>query len=535
MSTIDLPPASWSRRAVTIATILEPYRERQPTAAEFEALRVQLRSAYKGKLVSTQTLYNLLARFRANGLDGLEHKTHRDRGNSTLPPLLVQHIKDLIITTRLSLKKVVERAQYYARNTLDLDTGVPTYDQVAFIDKTIPEDLKTLGREGVHAYRNKHEIAEQFEAEYANQLLHFDNHKLDIEVLNPNGGKPIRPWISAALDDHSRAIPGLSISARDPGSRGVALAMRHALLPKPQEQWVMQGLFDNAYFDHGKEYLSEHITDICLHLKTHIMTHEEYHPQAKGKLEQWFDTLEEDCISELDGYIGSDRLKRPARPKVCLTMEQVFEKIVIWILETYHERIHSTTGMTPRKRWLASANQRVIRLIDGSNERNLDFLLKSTPRRVNKWGIQKDNRYYLDDNYTLQPGQRVQIYYDSRDPSFIHVYKQDADPHPRNYLCTAHPRAVRVMDPEERLEVAAAARGRRKPKQAEVKAAKKRVKAIEKEQTTPNRPSSSPSMNAPQPEQIPTASTRQTPPSLPAPTRIVRLSDILKEYDNVDA
>ncbi|HEY1015549.1 MAG TPA: hypothetical protein VGE07_22765, partial [Herpetosiphonaceae bacterium] len=266
MSTTDPPAKSWSPRAVALATILEPYRERQPNLEEFEHLRKELRSVYKGRLVSPQTIYTLLTRFRADGLDGLERKSRRTQGQSTLPPLLIQHIQDLIIIKRISYRKVTQRAQEYARDILEIDTGIPTYDQVVFIAKTIPEDIKTLGREGLNAYRNKHEIAEQFEAEYANQLIHFDNHKLDILVINPKGGKPFRPWITVGLDDYSRAIVGIWLSNRDPGSRGVALTMRHALLPKSQDAWVMQGIFDNTYFDHGKEYLSEHITDICLHL-----------------------------------------------------------------------------------------------------------------------------------------------------------------------------------------------------------------------------------------------------------------------------
>ncbi len=533
-------PQSWSQRSISIAELLLPYRNRQPSVAEYNELRYHLKIHYKGRLVSEQTVRTLINKYRADGVAGLERSRHRDTGSSTLPSLLVQHIRDLLITQRLSLKKVQEKAQEYAREVLELPGSAPSYDQVVYIDKSIPENLKTLGKEGIHAYRNKHEIAEQFEAEYANQLVHWDNHKLDILARNPATKKSYRPWISVGLCDQSRAIVGIHISKRDPGSRGIALAFRHALLPKNDERWIMRGIFDNVYFDHGKDFLSEHITRICLHLGIHIMTHEEYHPQAKGKLEQWFNTLEEDCLSDKEGYVGSKREKRPKDVKAKYTAEEILAMIIDWILTKYHQRIHTETRMTPHKRWVTSMSDRRLKLIDESNERNLDFLLKSQPRTVYKLGIRKANHDYLDDDYKIENfvGHSVDVFYDPLDLSALYVYQHDG-----TYLCTAYPRGKRIFSDEDRPIVAAAARKRRQPKQAEVKAARQRVASANKAKTgrrseqersggteSPDSNALMPTESAPipskPPAQKPALSSRAT------PVRVMRLDDLLKEFND---
>ena len=473
----------------------------------------------------------------------LERNPRRDVGSSTLPPLLVQYIRNFLMTQNYSHKKVQEKAQEHARDVLGLTGNIPTYSQVLYIDKSIPQHLKTLGKEGVHAYRNKHEIAEQFEAEYANQLVHWDNHKLDILAINPVTKKSYRPWISVGLCDYSRAIVGIHISKRDPSSRGIALAFRHSLLPKLDERWVMIGIFDSVYFDHGKDYLSEHITRICLHLHIHIMTHEQYHPQSKGKLEQWFNTLEEDCCSDIDGYVGSKREKRSKRVKAKHTAEEILQKIIDWILTKYHQKIHSGTRMTPHKRWVTSMGDRMLRLVDASNERNLDFLLKSESRRVYKLGIRKDNRDYLDVDYKIENyiGQSVDVFYDPLDLSKLYVYRQDG-----SYLCTAYPRGKRIFSDEDRPVVAAAARKRRQAKQAIVQEAKRDVAAASKAKAdkqkkqarssgdeSPDTNSSTPANSAPTPSTL--SKEKQAPARRPTPVSVLRLDDILKELDDGNA
>ncbi len=532
----DEPELSpWSPRTIAIGHALTPlldYPDRIPLHI-MESVRTALIPVYKGKKPSDDTVRNLLHSFRAEGLYGIEHSKHRDKGRSTLPPLLAQHIRDLLITTRLSKKKIQEDAQAYAREILELDGTLPTYDQILFIDQQIPADIKTLGQKGVKAYRNEHELVVRFEAEFANQLWQGDNHRLNILVLSANGGKPYRPWISAFLDDYSRAIPGIHLSRVDPGSRGIALALRNAMTTKPQADWVMKGIADAVYFDNGKDYLSKHIANVCLHYKIDVMVHEPYLPRAKGKIEQWFNTMDEQCLSGLDGYVGRNLGERPEKPTAKYTLEQLVAIIEDWIVTKYHETVHSTTRMKPRTRWAASANHRLLQLIDESNERNLDFLLKSDNRTVSHEGIRFNNRLYSDPEYLVETvakvGNRVRIFFDSADHEKIYVYKTSDGPEKWTYICTAYPRETYALNNANRRAVAAGSRKRREPKLAEVQAAKGRVAAAKKDKNGKTAPAHLPVETSPP---SPTTSASSASPKAPAsqpwsPPTLVRLNDLL--------
>lgn len=68
-------------------------------------------------------------------------------------------------------------------------------------------------------------------ADYSNQIIQADHTQLDIFILDDEG-KPYRPWLTIVVDTFSSSLLGYFLGARSPGTNEVALALRHAAMPK---------------------------------------------------------------------------------------------------------------------------------------------------------------------------------------------------------------------------------------------------------------------------------------------------------------
>jgi putative transposase len=263
--------------------------------------------------------------------------------------------------------------------------------------------------------------------------LFLDGALVASEIVSPLEAQRI-----AVEDDHSRAVMGYFLSMEYPSSMGIASALHHAFLPKPESWWVMHGLPETLYIDNGKDWISKHIRQVCLHFGIRLLRHEPRHSQAKGKIERLFRTVEEVYIHPLDGAVGSSPQKRPHRVTPELTLAQLRVKIERSIPD-YHERKHGTTKQKPRERW--EQNLTTLRCVE--NLADIDHLLKSKEYTVQKYGIHFKNIPYLDMECVLGGyiGRRVTVFFDSRDLSRIRVWGRKNEDDTLRYICTAYPQS----------------------------------------------------------------------------------------------
>src|SRR5262249_48209523 len=288
-----------------------------------------------------------------------------------------------------------------------------------------------------------------------------------------------------------------------------ALALHHGMTPKPQERWVMHGIPAIFYVDNGKDFRSRHIEEVCLHFQVDRRSHEPYLARSKGKIERWFRTLEEMCIKYLDGYIGSSPKHRPQNVTPRLTIEPLRAEIVSFILDTYHERIHSETKAKPRARWLEKPT--VIRVVNQLDD--LDYLLETTTRTVQNDGIQFRNAKYVDKDGKLTPyiGKQVRVFFNRNDMSSVRVYCRDADK--ERYLCTAYPNlgAQRIADQNKTIR-------QELSKEVQTRKRRKKDSGRKDDKSTPPPPQTTKQTQPPQPT------------SSPAPIRRYRFE--LEEIDD---
>jgi len=141
------------------------------------------------------------------------------------------------------------------------------------------------------------------------------------------------------------------------------------------------------------------------------------------------------CIHYLEGNVGSCPEKRPDRVVPTYTVDQLRTIITDFVVQEYHERVHGTTRMKPRERWL-ELGERVRPIQD---QRNLDFLLKCKKRQVRVDGVYLNTTPYIDEACVLHRylGKKVLVLHDPRDPSEVRIwYQQEQHKH---FVCCAYP------------------------------------------------------------------------------------------------
>ena len=95
-------------------------------------------------------------------------------------------------------------------------------------------------------------------------------------------GKPARPWLTVILDDHSRAVAGYTVFLGDPSALQTALALRQAVGRKPDPGWTICGLPAALYSDHGADFTSSHLAQVCADVKVQLIHSTPGNPRLTG-------------------------------------------------------------------------------------------------------------------------------------------------------------------------------------------------------------------------------------------------------------
>jgi putative transposase len=235
---------------------------------------------------------------------------------------------------------------------------------------------------------------------------------------------------------------GFYLGFKEPGSQEVALALRHALLPKQYGQeygleceWETYGVPEYFVTDRAKEFKSEHLKQIALQLG--FQRRLRAYPSAGGLIESVFDKINKEVLSLLPGYKGSNVQKRPkeAEKYACLTIEELEIRLVRYFVHHYNQHLYpKIQNQTRYSRWRSGLLEQPEIL----DERELDIcLLKSTQRKVQKYGsVQFENLTYRGDCLLGYECQSIILRYDPRNIISLLVYTQEKRGQPTTFLGT---------------------------------------------------------------------------------------------------
>lgn len=402
--------------------------QRRKVMARFAVLRptleegVPLTRAAAEADVPLRTAQRWLARFRRDGLAGLARASRRDAGSRHLPADLVTLIEGMGLKRPRSSAAAIHRRITAVAKVQGWRT--PSYGTTCAILARLDPAMVTLALEGPAAFRDRYELIHRHRASAPNALWQADHTLLDVLVLD-EAGKPVRPWLTTVIDDHSRAIAGYLVFLGAPSALHTSLALRHAIWRKADAGWPVCGIPDVLYVDHGSDFTSRHLDQVAAALRFRVVYSAIGRPQGRGKVERLFGTLNTEFLPELPGHLVDGK---PATAP-SLSLAELDRALGAFVTGTYHARSHAETGETPLDAWRGQGF--LPRLPDSLEDLDLLLVMHAKPRSVQRDGIHFEGLRYSSPTLAGYVREAVTIRYDPRDLSEIRVFHRD------RFLCRA--------------------------------------------------------------------------------------------------
>jgi putative transposase len=297
----------------------------------------------------------------------------------------------------------------------------PSYWVIRDIVLNLPEDLRTLAHQGARRFGELYEMVHRREASRPNALWQVDHTELDIKLLRE--GSSGRPWLTAVIDDYSRAIAGYYLSFDPPSSLQTSLALRQGIWRKSDPHWQICGIPDVLYVDNGADFTSEHLQQVAVDLKMRLVFSTPGKPQGRGKVERFFRTVNEMFLCDLEGY------KRRGRRNPILTLGQLEALFRTFLIEVYHRTPVADAELAPSAKWEEGGF--LPRMPESLEQLDLLLIEEVRSRRIRRDGIHFHGFRYLSLTLGAYVGEDVTIRYDPRDMAEIRVFHQD------RFLCRA--------------------------------------------------------------------------------------------------
>jgi putative transposase len=361
-----------------------PRGELTRRAQEIAARHYDIPGSKRGT-VSVDTLLDWAVLYRNGGFEALAPKPRQDRGQSrVITPQLATLIERL-------KRENPHRTGTTLLRELALSAG---QDAPALSASTLYRFLKQRGlseRQLLAPQAHK-----KFEAEHSNQIWQADM-LFGPWVRRPHGGR-MQVFLHATLDDASRLIP----HAQFYPSQGLDASLdclRHAI--------GARGIPIRLYIDNAKIYRSPQLARIGASLGILITHSRPYQPQGRGKIERFFRTSREQVLANLDA-------KRP------LSLDELNDRLWVWIETVYHRSEHSAIGTTPLARWQRDI-EHIRQLPPSTDLRRLFF------HRLDRL-VRKDSTFLLHNQlYEAPPhlaGHTIEVRFDPLDSALVEIWFQ---------------------------------------------------------------------------------------------------------------
>lgn len=271
------------------------------------------------------------------------------------------------------------------------------------------------------------------------ERVEIDHTKLDIFVIDEATKMPLgRPWLTTAIDVHSKYIVGMYISFTPPSYLSVMECLRHAIKPKSylkkwypeiQHEWLAYGIPETVVPDNGKEFHSHDFEDACRQLGIEVQYAPVKFAWYKPSVERHFGSLAKGLLHRLPGTTFSNIFERKeynSKKHAVISFTGLLELVHTWIVDVYHVKEHRGIHDVPERMWKAGEQAAPVALPKKSA--NLNVLLGMVEeRKVKKTGIEFEELYYNGPELgrirrTLKKGEKVTIKYIPTDMSKIYVY-----------------------------------------------------------------------------------------------------------------
>jgi len=396
--------------------------------------------------IDRATFFRWRRRYRDEGLFGLvDLRGWKGAGDITISPEAFEQFKPLYLDPRQPTIKQCWQNLCYINSQEKKGWRIPAYKRMCgLVDERIPLPVRILHREGLAAYEAKCAPYVQADPESCQPGEVWISDHAAFNCWIRHRGRWIRPWITSWQDYRSRMILGWHISPQ-PNQTTILLAMKRAL--------DLYGPPDIAKIDNGKDYASEMwtgettktrrflskgyldkemVAGIYAMLDVQVSFAIVYHPQAKGRQERWFATLDEQLSKTIPTYCGKDPASRREDIKEVLESRKIiregydlegFAKVTGEFIEAYNRRAHSGEGMenrSPLEVFETRSSRRVLQ----AGVAELLCRVWSGELTVGKNGVRIKGIYYGQYNLDLlaHQGRKVRAAYNPDDVRSVCIY-----------------------------------------------------------------------------------------------------------------
>jgi len=263
------------------------------------------------------TLKSWLQAFRAGALDALMPKPRADLGTSrSVSPEIGRRLAELL-TEHPRMSATLARDRLVAEEVI-----------------TSPSPSETSLRRFIRAHALRTTSASPaierhaFAKEEPNELW-----TLDFMVGPKISGMKMAPRLLAVIDDASRFIV---LGRFLPSESYVDLA------PSLVEAFARHGLPLAIYCDNGAAFSTHDLALACARLDVALIHSKPYVPQSRGKIERFFGTVRSRFLAAIE-------------PAALVSLQGIDTAFTVWLESDYHRRVHSSLGVTPLARFLASS------------------------------------------------------------------------------------------------------------------------------------------------------------------------------------
>jgi putative transposase len=399
-------------------TAVERFQRLQPHL-EDGVLLTQLAQA---EGIPLRTAQRWVTAYRRYGLAGLVRKARQDQGTHRFPAELLQLVEGLALRRpRLSTAAIHRQVCALAQ---ERGWPTPSYSTVYAHIHALDPGLVTLAHEGSKAYKERFDLLYRREVDHPNAVWLGDHTPLDIVVRDARGTSA-RPWLTAIIDDYSRAVAGYRLSLQPPSTQQTALTLRQAIWRKSDPRWHVCGIPEIFYTDNGSDFISQHMEQVGIHLKMALVFSFPGEPRGRGRIERFFETINQLFLCELPGF--TPRGSKCGQPS--LSLDELDDRLRDFLLDSYHYRCHGETKMAPLERWKMGGQ--LPRMPDSLEQLDLLLLTVAKRRTVQQDGIHFQGLRYFDLTLAAYVGESVLIRYDPADLAEIRVFNGD------HFLCRA--------------------------------------------------------------------------------------------------
>jgi transposase InsO family protein len=252
---------------------------------------------------SAPTLQRWYYAYKQRGIEGLKPQRRSDGYALRLN----DEQRKLVLDTRRDHPRV---SAVLILRTLKVEGRLP---EASISPSTLRRFYAANGLDRISLNAGAREARRRWEATAPNKVWHTDVcHGPALRI----DGKSVPLRIHALLDDNSRYVVAIEARSDERESAMLALVVKALRL---------HGAPEVLYTDNGPTYIGKTLATVCARLGIGLVHAKPYDPQARGKMERFWRTLQEQCLNHCAGLDS---------------LHDVQVRMVAWLQQHYHQTPH---------------------------------------------------------------------------------------------------------------------------------------------------------------------------------------------------